>query len=85
MGEWLDWMILRVFSNLSDSMILWLINTINWMLRDQEQMSAHTVVGQKKIQNKETKAKNNPENFRAQLCEALPFLLACISSDCFDI
>lgn len=38
------------------------------MLRDQEQMSAHTVVGQKKIQNKETKAKNNPENFRAQPC-----------------
>jgi len=23
MGEWLDWMILWVFSNLGDSMILW--------------------------------------------------------------
>ena len=23
MGEWLDWMMLWVFSNLSDSMILW--------------------------------------------------------------
>jgi len=22
-GEWLDWMILEVFSNLADSMILW--------------------------------------------------------------
>ena len=29
MGEWLDWMIPWVFSNLSDSMILWFGNTLD--------------------------------------------------------